>query len=434
MADKRTAIVKTDHTDGDVYGPFREARSGDKVSFPGELAVGEPGAGKEAIFGEGGSFTDNMVVITTDDTATSTTDGGNLTDVSADAASGSGSTFSFQDVDADHTILIGADITDLKHWGFKSVQTTAAAEVTPKSFVVEIWNGSAWVAVGTMSCHSTAFHRYGNELFIRSNISEYIAYGITDGTTWAKKTIDGHNLYWVRLRIDTTVTTAPVFEQFKLFPHFAEIEEDGTIIFRGSARHRITLNAMGNIFGEEGGVTHANIAVGSGGVPTGWDHQVKNSEFNSDGDAINFQFSLPTGIETASMLEMHANVIITDGGGASPANDATLIMSCLPVEIQGVLEADPSGGAGHTPVARTLANTETITAKAGVARTVTTVDTSDTTKIRHIEFEGFDISDYYAGDQIFGRLELDSDGAATADIVTLEVIVEYTTWTIGERI
>jgi len=400
-----------------------------------ELAVGSPELGREAVFGEGDSYTKDMVVITTDSTAGAAADGGNLTDVSTSAQSASASTFSFQGVTDGHSILFGSNRINvvsgnLKFYGIKVLQTTATTEVAPKSYAIEIWTGAAWTEVGTMATHSSLFHRYGNELFIRSNISEHIRFGVDGGTTWVQKTIDSKNLYWARIRIATTVTTSPVFQQFKLSTSRSEKNADGTDTYHGNSRFEHTVLAAGNIFGEEGAVGDVTHTVGAGGAPTQWDHNIKNSNLNTNGDAVHFQFTLPYGIDTSFPMHMYAKVLPTGNPGAN----VDFIMSLLPVQIAGVKVADPTGGANHTPIARTVANTETVVAKNAQVVAVSDVDLSVADKIISVEFEPFDISDYYEGDQVFVRFELDDDGGSNTDVALLEVAVDGYKWTHGGKL
>ena len=414
----------------DVILQFQDDREGDRgIVVQGELAVGRANKGKESTLGEGGSYVRNMVVITTDNTAGAAADGGNLTDVSAAAQSYSGSTFAFQGVTANHSILFGSNNLDaaaaaLKIWGLRVKQTTAAVEITPKSFVFEIWNGAAWVEVKSMATEDALYYRYGNSVFLRANSSEYIRLGIAPTTTWATKAIDGKTLYWARIRIAITVTTAPVFEQFKLISSFFKINEDGTNTFHGNARFRRTVVASGNIFGEGGTVSDIGIPIGTGGVPTGWTHNVKNSELNGDADAIMTQFTLPRGIDTSRPLNLDIFVLGTPGGAAAP----TVRMSMLPVQVEGILVADPAGGI--TPTARTLANTETVTAKVAQTQTNNTKVIS-TTKIGKYTFSGFDVSNYYEGDMLFFWFEMQDDGANTVDIAVLSFEVSGVIWTHG---
>jgi hypothetical protein len=391
----------------------------------GELNVGAAEQGLESVFGEGDSYTRGMKVVTSDGTGT-----GNLTDVSAAAQSASASTFSFQGVTAGHCIYIGSELesaTDLlKHWGIKSKQTTAAVEVTPKSFVFEVWNGASWTAIGVLATHSSLFYRYANELFIRANLSEHIRYGINGSATWAKTTIDGSNLFWSRIRIATTITTAPVFQQFKLHTSRAELNTDGTQTFHGSARYLGSVNSSANS-GESGGVVGSSVPVGSGGLPTGWNHIGRNQLLNSNGTAAYYQFSLPEGIDTSFGITLKLYAVVQSAGAVG---NSTLICSAIPIEMAGNLEADPTGGT--VPVARTLANTELTTAKAGVADTDTSLDSNVANKGQLVTFGPYDVSDYYADDMLLIRLELDVSNGAT--IVALQLEVEGVKWTPGERI
>jgi hypothetical protein len=429
----RLDIDKFSITDWSVINPDFGTTIEDNQRFvvTKDLDVGIAEMGHDTHMGEGPSYTRGMKVITSDSTATSTTDGGNLTDVSTAAASPSGSTFTFQGTEANHCIYFGSSLSDgsdvLKHWALKIAQTTAAVEASVKSFAFEIWDGAAWTEISVMAIQSTALYRYANEVFIRSNTVEYILYGIDADTTWSKKTISGNNLYWCRVRVTSALTTAPVFEQSKLVPSYTESIEDGTLIFQGLARFRQTIIAAGNLFGESGGVVAAAPSVGSGGVPTGWSHFTKNSLLNSNGDAIYMQFVIPRGTDTSQPMFFRSYLAPVAGG----AGTVTMIASVLPLEAAFVLEADPSGGS--TPVARTLANTETFTAKAG--QTDTQTFTSGTTnKTQAIDFGPFDISDYYEGDMLLVRLEMDDDGAGNANVLVWLIEVSGSKWTHGERL
>lgn len=402
------------------------------AQFTQDISNGLPEVGRHAHLGHGIPYTRGLTVITTDSTATSTTDGGNLTDVSAAARSPTGSTFTFQGTASNHTILIGSDLTDgtdaLKHWGIGVIQTTAAVEATKRSFVFEIWNGTAWVTAPVMDMSEPELYRYANEVFIRANSTELIQYGIDSATTWTKKTISGKNLYWARIRITSALTTAPVFQQFRLLPSHFFVFEDGSVAYIGRARFKLTIAAGGNIFGEAGGVSGAAVPMGTGIVsPTGWNHQIKNSVLNSNGDAIFCQFPLPLGLDTGYPLQFEVQFVPQVGGAGS----VSLIASLMPLECAGVLEADPTGG--KTPVARTLANTETTTGKA--AQNDTQTYTSGTTnKMQQLSFGPFDISDYYEGDLLCFRLEMDDDGSGNADTYVMTAALVGAKWTNGGRL
>ena len=399
----------------------------------GDLFVGRPERGTLLTTGQGEPYTRGMIVLTTDSTATSTTDGGNFIDVTTAATSPTGSTFSFQGTAANHTILLASTLSDgsslLKHPGVFIIQTTAAVEVTKRSFLFEYWDGAMWQTITVMSIEDVNSFRYGNEVFIRANTREHIRYNQDVINPWTAKTINGTNAFWSRIRIDTTVTTAPVFQQFRIIANYGEFAQDGYSRFYGLARFRQTLLASGNIFSETGGIANFNLDVGTGGLPTGWTHRGNNQQFNGNGDAIYTQFIMPRGIDTSTPLNIIMYYIPEQAGAVT--TDATFIISVLPIESQGVLEADPTGGT--TPVARTLTNTEVRTANPGQATTISTPSTNNE-KIQRIQSDPVDISNYYEGDIVFLRIELDEDGTPNKDFFVLSVEVSAVLWTSGERL
>lgn len=393
----------------------------------GELHVGHPEAGSEAAFGRGDGYTRGMLVLTTDGTASPSSDGGNFTDVTTAAASGTGSTFTFQDTGAGHSILVASTLSDasdlLKIFGWQSTQTTGGVG---GAYIFEIWNGTAWVEVGVHATCNEKFFSYANDVFLRTGSCENLRIGVTEDTTWATKTINGTNAYWSRVRITSAVSTLPVFQQWRLSDSRTEINVNGKLAFFGTALYRETLFGSGNIFGESGGVTDGNFSVGTGGLPTGWTHEIKNSVLNSSGDAIYTQFVLPKGICTAYPLRFRLYYGVNNN---SFTTAPTIILSVLPQEVSGVPVADPTGGS--VPVPRTDADTDTITTNPGTATTLMLPETT-VNKIHCIDFGVVDITDYYEGDSIFVRLELDDDGFPATDLFVVSLEVISVTWTLGE--
>jgi len=400
----------------------------DSITVYGDLTVGRPDRSRHSVFGGGRSYNKGMKVFTTDSTSSSTSDGGNLIDVTEAAISTiSGSTISFQGLVAGHTILIGSAFTeDLKAHGVVLCQTIAAVETTKRSFVTEYWNGTNWVECTHMNTSVEEGYSYANELFIRSNSEEYISCNI--GNDWAQKTINSVTTYWFRVRIKYGVITAPVFECIKLQSHRFKVHKDGHNTYYGKAKFKQTILATGNIFGETGGVTNAYVNIGSGGVPTGWGHMFKNNQLNSNGDAIYMQANLPRGIFTGSPLTIKIMGHPEQPGFSS---NGTMIISVLPIEIQGVLEADPSGGL--IPIERTLANTEVLTANVAQTTSVS-VPFVVNNKLITIESDPINISSYYEGDMLAIRVELDDDGNGNKDFIVWTVEISGIKWTHGERI
>jgi len=400
------------------------------IEIDSKLRIGRPDKGRDCEIGRGAPYTQGMLVITTDNTATSTSEGGNLTNVSDDAASDTGSTFSFQGTTSNHTILISTqaqDATDvLKILSLRIDQTIAAVESTKRSFALEYWDGSSWTELPVMAVCTDHLHRYANEIFIRSGQQEDIFY--TSPADWTKKTISSNSLYWLRFRITDNLTTSPVFERLQLGTSRTRFTENGLQAFYGLAQFKTTLLSAGNIFGESGGVTNDSESVGSGGVPTGWNHKVKNSVMNGNGDAIYLQMNLPRGICTSCPLQIQVNYSVIYSGSSS---DGRMIISALPVEIAGVMAADPAGGIDT--IARTLANTETLTSKQAQTSTHD-IHLSTINKIISVMSTKFDISNYYEGDMTFVRVEYDDDGSANKDIFIWSVELIGTMWTNGEKL
>lgn len=407
---------------------FQDDKEGDEAfRIVGELSTGTPERGSEAVFGQGDSYTRGMVVLNYTG-ATGATDGTFNADVSAAAASATGSTFGFPSGVSGDAIVWGSSLEDsadtLKYWGLKMKQTTAMS--SDGVVIWEIWDGATWAEINVLDVESVELYRYANDVFRRANSSEQIRYGITSDTTWASKTLNGDNLFWARVRITSSPTTAPVFEQSKLHTSRFEANADGTTEFFGTARFRDTLTVSGNAFGESGGITALTVAVGSGGIPTGWNQQNKNSLLNGNGDAIMTQYTLERGVDTGHPLFL----ILTYISSASSAN-TNMIGSLIPMEVSGVLVADPAGGV--VPTARTVANTETLTAKAAQTDTVNGIATT-AGKLHKITFGPFDISDYYEGDIVIVRIELDDDGAGNTNIGIFTLELNGVEWTPGERL
>lgn len=380
------------------------------------VQIGRPDARKQLDVGEGGYSSDGMVVFTTNNTASGVSDGGGFVDQTLQATSETG-TFSFQGTTANHTILIGSELQTsagyLKYWGFLISQTTAAVEVTKRSFAFEVWDGAAWVAVNSMAFQKTNTYRYGNEVFIRANNTECVNLGIDpDNTTWVTKTINGRTAFFARIRITANLTTAPVFNYIKLARSTHTIENFGIQYFTGVARYfdyYIGPGAWG-----VSGTVDGNFAAGSGGSPTGWTHQTRQARLNGDGDFVNANIRIPSGVDTSLPVQVEA---IFETSTASTTT-ATLTVSFLPVEVKDNFEADPTGGI--VPVQRTEANTELVTAK--VAQTATaSPDNTPAGYFRRASFTGYNVANYYEGDMVLLRFQLTTRNSGVIELLSLSI-------------
>ena len=399
-----------------------------------DFVTGFPEVGSGLTVGQGSSYSDGIKVVTTDGTETmtgSTVTLGNQVDVTAEAQSRSASALTFQTGAVNEAIYLATYRTTpggvaLKHWGALINQVVAGVG---GSYVVEVWDsgGAAWVEVGVQASSQVETYRYSNDLFLRAASNEFLQYGIDTDTTWDLATVDEDgrvigDVYWVRWRITSTVTTPPTFELAWLTPSFADLNNIGRRRALGLGLWRKTLIIGGNVFGESGGVQQGNIAVGSGGIPTGWTQNAPNSRLNTTGDAIYTQLILPDGLCTAFPLKVTMVYSVT---GTQPINtEPTGTVSVLPVQVEGVNVADPSGGL--VPIPRTLANTETLTAKVGQTNGPTDLTTATTSNNRALStvFGEFNINGYYEGDLVLIRFELTNDGQPNQDVTVWTIILD----------
>lgn len=411
------------------YSIFDDTAGDSSTKFNSEVHIGVSEGGSELIAGRGDSTTREMVVFSTDSTASNTLDGGTFIDVSIAASSSAASTLSFQGSAANHTLLFCQNLLDsktsvkLKHWGLKVLQTTASS--LDGVYIFENWNGSSWVKFGVMASESREFYRYSNHVFMRASSSEHIRFGLTPDSIWAEKTINGVTGFWSRIRIVTAPTTLPVFEQFKLSVPRWEANESGVTTAHGVAMWRSSLTYTGNVFGESGGISASGILVGTGGLPTGWNHRMKNNQLNGNGDSIYMQFRLPRGICTAFPLRLEIVYGILGTGTNAPE----MIASFKPIDVSGVLVAN---GSSKIPVSRAEVNTVDMISQVGQSDTFLLPEVTES-KLHMVTRDGFLIDNYYEGDNVALRIELNNQGADFLDVVIWEVEVVGVKWTPGER-
>jgi hypothetical protein len=217
---------------------FNDTIPGDKgLTLMKELHVGTPEIGYESVFGQGDSYTRGMLVYTEDTSNV-------FVDESADAASASGSTFTFTGTAINNRIYVASTLYDgsdyLQTPGIK-VNVTTAAVPGSGAIVAEYWNGSAWTEFNHMSTQANSqYLPYAKDVFERTG-SEQIRFDPGILTDWTVNDpispAIGTNYYWIRFTIITaSITTAPVFEQFKLHTNRSEINYDGWHEYFGSAR------------------------------------------------------------------------------------------------------------------------------------------------------------------------------------------------------
>ena len=270
------------------------------TNIKGSLQVGYPENGTLTSSGEGNSYTRGMLVYTK-------TSGGTFVDVSAQARSPSSSTFTFPGITADNAIYVASTLKDvdttivLQHTGINSIIPTACVPGGGE-IVIEYWDGS-WVEVNGMEVTNDGkFFPRAKKYFESTGTSHSIRYNNTFVDTWIiNNPIDpplDTDYYWIRYRIKTAITTAPIFEQFKLLTNRTAINKDGWNEYFGKAR---PIGQLGISFSSAkpfaGGMlsqdlfTFNNIGVG-----------YTNNKFNSTNDITGIEGYLPFDADTSSPI------------------------------------------------------------------------------------------------------------------------------------
>ena len=414
-----------------------------------QMSVGFAERGTSVSVGRGAPYTTGMVVYTTDNTASSSSDGGNITDVTDEAKSKTGSTFTFQGAGTNHTILIGVQRQDLngdplKFYGLETFVSSQAS--SGGTYVFESWNGSQWVEVMGMCSSVDKGFSYGTDYFIRPNNDEFVRVGLDEfiespiadfgvsAVTWSNKTINNVDAYWLRIRIDTAVTTLPNFERFKILDSVYSFSKNGVPAAYGLAQFRKTINLNGNIWSQSGGgmsLTDYSRTLGTG--TNAYTHYFDKSLIDTVGESVSIQFPLPIGTCTAFPLTMKLVMEVPNGGGTIDSNTIEIITSALPQAVVGTLIADSSGGV--TPIKRTIAQTKTLDSlnpyenivdvlPEGYTPGVTTwVDLRD--KIFEIDLGQINVQTIYEGDTVFLQTGINAlNTTGTGQVVVYALIIE----------
>ena len=414
-----------------------------------QMSVGFSERGTSVSVGRGAPYTTGMVVYTTDDTASSTVDGGNLTDVTTEAISKTGSTFTFQGAGVNHTILVGVRRQDLngdplKFYGLETFVSSQAS--SGGTYVFESWNGSQWVETMGMCSSVDKGFSYGTDYFIRPNTDEFVRVGLDEfiespiadfavsAVTWSNKTINSVDAYWLRIRISTDVTgTLPNFERFKILDSVYSFSKNGVPSAKGLAQFRKTINLNGNIWSGTDGMGNAlanfNRTVGSG--VNSYTHYFEDSNIDDTGKSINIQFPLPIGTCTAFPVRFKLVMEVNGATGVIDSDICVLTTSALPEKVAGTLIADSNGGT--VPVKRTIDQTPTITAVNPYQNVVTILPEGYTpgvttwadidSKVFELDMGEINVQTIYEGDIILLKFECTTIDNG-AEIVIYSLIVE----------
>lgn len=113
-----------------------------------------------------------------------------------------------------------------KFRGVRSVISTAGTAVT--SSVWEYWNGSTWAAISGVATLTDGTAASGGVFQAAATTTPYETVWTGTGlTNWALSTINGSNLYWVRVKIATgAYTVNPVLSRLWVIPGADHLASD----------------------------------------------------------------------------------------------------------------------------------------------------------------------------------------------------------------
>lgn len=300
--------VVTSSTAG-LVGTILNTAEETKYQILNELSVGVVGDGRRSVFGEGDSYSNGMQVWTDN--------GSTFTNVTEAASSSTGSTFTFPNTSVNtaiyfSTLRSSVDSGDfLKFFDAEVVATVAKVGGT---IVLEYWDGSSWVQFNHMSRDSSPpYNPYEKRIFERVS-TEHIRYDKDIDNDWTKNdpVSLGVSLYWIRYRISSALTTAPVFEKWKVGTNRTEIEEDGYQNYFGKARTvgKLDFNASNFQAANNSPVNNDlyfgdNLGVG----------MIENSFSDSATDRSGLVTTLPQDLDTSCKILARFKMYMINGGG-----------------------------------------------------------------------------------------------------------------------
>lgn len=404
--------------DPDTYSVFVDSTETNEQRFimTNELSVGLPERGRESSIGQGDSFVRGMLVYTQ-------TSGGVFTDVSSEAASTTSSTFTFPGTAVNNAIYVSCDLQNktegdyIKFPGLKIITDVAAVG---GEIIAEYWTGASWTEFNHMSTESSnTFLPFAKQIFQRTG-SEQIRFDVSILGFWQKNDpiSSGTSRFWVRFRVVSALSTAPVFEQFKVHTNRSEINEDGFIEFFGTARPISTLPFdVGSFSAANSSPSNQDLWIGDNlGVG-----RIENQfdAFTTDRSGLVRPF--PNDIDTSSpiRLTLFLHSELTD---ASPNLSFTVRWG---YSSNGSLVGDSTG---DVP---TVAATEQ-----SLTQSITPVAANQQFSVDFY----LDVSDIIAqrdggvpGDLFWCSIQRSNDGN-TSDISLIQIKIDYASWRYGGHI
>ncbi len=410
-----------------------------------DFSVGFVERGTEAHIGRGAPYTNGMIVLTTDDNTSPSTDGGNFIDVTEEATSQNDSTFEFQSTLSGETILIGTQRvkSDGKYYPFYGIEANVLTGDTTSSYIFEFWNGSIWQELKTLHTPKESGYDYADNLFLWDNLESLIRFGLNEKTVqiWQDKTINGVAAKWVRLR-RTVGGGNTYFENIKLVSSAFNVNPDGLFNKTGLSMSKENITLNGNIWSSAGGgasLGDLESIVGTGGDQ--YTHVNNQALANSTNDAWYVQVPIKFGQMTALPLEILCYYEIQNATGNIGATTNQLKTTVHKIKNSGIKVADKTGGTNYELVPRDNSDTTDLTTADVYTNVrdllpigVVTSDAYSTieNKIHYIQLINLtDLQDMYPEDLLVVKIEFFNQDSGNVGLWGL--ILEGVQYQLGSR-
>jgi len=293
-----------------VYMAHMSTNTGDEgLGVKGELHVGSPEQGSETVLGEGDSYTRGLIAYSYN--------GSIYTDISDEVKSYTGSSFTFPDLNVNSAIYISSNLTvssESDYHRFYGIKMNLTTAQVGGEIVAEYWDGASWTEFNTMTAESGgSYYRKSNQLFKVSTGSYQVRFNPNIETDWTKNNVPsyaGGNRYWVRFRITSTLTTAPIFEQWKIHSNRTEINSDGYVEHMGKSRSYIGISVPWSAFQDAASKIGNQDLYKSNNCFAG----LANNEFGADGESIGTVITIPPWVDTSAPLNLSV-ILVTDYSG-----------------------------------------------------------------------------------------------------------------------